>query len=190
MSSMDFTNRFLYDSIGNPSQDFNVRTLNNYNGTAVLSYAGTTSAAIKIQSTNKGFLPPLMPTTTKLAMSSPLAGLIVFDTTKTALNYYSGTAWVDLGLVANNTTPGLVSLAAQVMGAGTKSFPSAVAVGTTAVPAASAVLDVPSTTQGFLPPRMTSAQKNAIASPAAGLMVYDTDLSRPCFYNGSGWITI
>lgn len=53
-----------------------------------------------------------------------------------------------------------------------------------------ASLQVDSTTQGFLPPRMTSAQKNLIASPAAGLMVYDTDLNRPCFYSGSAWVTL
>lgn len=55
---------------------------------------------------------------------------------------------------------------------------------------ASAHLQVDSTTQGFLPPRMTTAQKNAIASPAEGLMVYDTDLKRPCFYNATSWITL
>jgi hypothetical protein len=40
---------------------------------------------------------------------------------------------------------------------------------------ASARLAVNSTTQGFLPPRMTSAQRTAIASPATGLIVYQTD---------------
>jgi hypothetical protein len=42
---------------------------------------------------------------------------------------------------------------------------------------ASAKMQVESTTQGFLPPRMTTTQKNAIATPAAGLVVYDTDLN-------------
>jgi len=45
----------------------------------------------------------------------------------------------------------------------------------TLTPAATAVLDVTSTTQGFLPPRMTIAQRNAIASPANGLIVFCTD---------------
>jgi hypothetical protein len=40
--------------------------------------------------------------------------------------------------------------------------------------AASSVLDVQSTTQGFLPPRMTLAQRTAISSPAVGLIVYET----------------
>jgi hypothetical protein len=54
----------------------------------------------------------------------------------------------------------------------------------------SAIVNIESTTQGFLPPRMTTAQKNAIATPATGLMVYDTDLARPCFFNGATWITL
>jgi len=53
---------------------------------------------------------------------------------------------------------------------------------------ASARLDVESTTQGFLPPRMTTTQKNAIASPAAGLMVYDTTLNQMSYYNGTAWV--
>jgi hypothetical protein len=55
---------------------------------------------------------------------------------------------------------------------------------------ASAVLEVSSTTRGFLPPRMTTAEKNLIATPANGLIVYDTTLARPCFFNGATWITL
>jgi hypothetical protein len=54
-------------------------------------------------------------------------------------------------------------------------------------PNASAILDVSSTTKGFLPPRMTTTQKNAISSPASGLMVYDTDTNKLCCYNGTSW---
>jgi hypothetical protein len=62
--------------------------------------------------------------------------------------------------------------------------------GATAITDASSVLTLTSTTKGFLPPRMTTAQKNAIATPATGLMVFDTDLVRPCFFNGATWITL
>jgi hypothetical protein len=54
----------------------------------------------------------------------------------------------------------------------------------------SSKLTIESTTQGFLPPRMTTTQKNAIASPATGLQVFDTTLNRPCFYDGTTWITL
>src|SRR6266487_3806089 len=56
-----------------------------------------------------------------------------------------------------------------------------------AAPSSSAMLDVQSTTKGVLIPRMTTAQRTAIASPAKGLMVYDTDLNAFSFYDGSTW---
>jgi hypothetical protein len=52
---------------------------------------------------------------------------------------------------------------------------------------ATAHLDVQSTTKGFLPPRMTTTQKNAISSPAAGLVVYDSTTNKLCCYDGSSW---
>ncbi|MDI5886746.1 hypothetical protein [Flavobacterium yafengii] len=55
----------------------------------------------------------------------------------------------------------------------------------TITPHASSVLDVSSTTQGMLTPRMTTAQRLAIASPADGLMVYDTDLKSFYHYNST-----
>lgn len=54
---------------------------------------------------------------------------------------------------------------------------------------ASAIFDVQSTLKGFLPPRMTTTQKNAIASPSAGLVVYDTDLNKLCVFTTT-WQTI
>jgi hypothetical protein len=60
----------------------------------------------------------------------------------------------------------------------------------TATPSASALLDVQSTTKGFLPPRMTTTQKNAIASPAAGLVIYDTTLNKLCVRVAAAWQTV
>jgi hypothetical protein len=54
-------------------------------------------------------------------------------------------------------------------------------------PNASALLDLTSTTKGLLLPRMTTTQINAIATPAAGLTVYNTTLALICFYNGTAW---
>lgn len=64
-----------------------------------------------------------------------------------------------------------------------------VAIGATSVNA-SAILDIVSTAKGFLPPRMTTTQKNAISSPAEGLVVYDLTLHKLCVYTGSAWETI
>ncbi|MBM3167762.1 MAG: hypothetical protein FJZ76_00625 [Bacteroidetes bacterium] len=60
----------------------------------------------------------------------------------------------------------------------------------TSTPASSAKLDVSSITQGFLPPRMTQAQRNAISSPASGLIIWCTDSGtrgQLQVYDGAGW---
>lgn len=54
--------------------------------------------------------------------------------------------------------------------------------------AASAILEAASTTQGFLPPRMTTAQRDAIASPALGLQMVSLTDSLPYMWNGSQYI--
>lgn len=60
-------------------------------------------------------------------------------------------------------------------------------IGTT-TDVASSILTLASTTKGFLPPRMTNAQRLAIASPAVGLIVYCTDAVEGLYVNKStGW---
>jgi hypothetical protein len=57
----------------------------------------------------------------------------------------------------------------------------------TPTPNASAALDIESTTKGFLPPQVTTAQMNAIAAPATGLMVYNTTTGCVEYYTGLVW---
>ncbi|MCP4123820.1 MAG: hypothetical protein GY751_18885, partial [Bacteroidetes bacterium] len=57
-------------------------------------------------------------------------------------------------------------------------------------PQASSSLEVYSTTTGVLVPRMTSAQRTAIGSPATGLLVYDTNSNSFWYYNGTAWTDI
>jgi uncharacterized protein (TIGR02145 family) len=59
-----------------------------------------------------------------------------------------------------------------------------------ATPDASAILDVSSTTKGFLPPRMNTSQRNAISSAAEGLLIYNTDSACLELWNGSEWYDI
>ena len=67
-----------------------------------------------------------------------------------------------------------------------------VSYNTTGAPAdASAMLDVQSTSKGVLVPRMTAAQKAAIATPATGLMVFQTDgTAGYYYYSGSAWTMV
>jgi hypothetical protein len=57
----------------------------------------------------------------------------------------------------------------------------------TSTPSSKAKLEISSTTQGFLPPRMTTTQRDAITSVPAGLMIYNTTTNKLNFYNGSAW---
>jgi hypothetical protein len=77
-----------------------------------------------------------------------------------------------------------------ITGAGpTIRLPREVGINFNAQNNASAVLQVDSTTKGFLPPRMTTAQKNLIVTPPAGLVIYDSTLNKLCVYT-TAWETV
>ena len=71
-------------------------------------------------------------------------------------------------------------------------FSQNIGINTTgAQPNSSAMLDVSSTSKGILIPRMTASQKNAIASPATGLQIYQTDGTVGFYYyNGNAWMQL
>lgn len=94
----------------------------------------------------------------------------------------SGTDYTDMGLEGS----GLVSMKSNGTAFLYGNSAGSVNVGSSTIDA-SAKLSVTSTTQGFLPPRMTTTQKNAISTPAAGLMVFDNTLGKYNFYNGTAW---
>ena len=59
----------------------------------------------------------------------------------------------------------------------------------TSNPNTSAALDITSDSLGFLPPRMDSVKRNAIASPAVGLTIYNTSNNSFEYYNGTKWFS-
>lgn len=78
-----------------------------------------------------------------------------------------------------------------VLGEASTGINSSLHVGNSfAAAAASAVLELTSTTKGMLFPRMTGAQQAAISSPATGLHIYNTDSLALCWYNGSAWVKV
>jgi uncharacterized protein (TIGR02145 family) len=89
---------------------------------------------------------------------------------------------------ADTSNGGIVTTGAQTF-AGNKIFNANVGIGT-ATPAASAQLDVSSTSKGFLPPRMTTVQRDAITSPVAGLIVYNITTSSLEIRNSSAWVSL
>jgi len=74
----------------------------------------------------------------------------------------------------------------------TKSYSQSVSVNNNAAaPDSSAILDVSSSTKGLLIPRMTAGQKMAIATPATGLLIYQTDGDTGFYYySGTNWFLL
>jgi len=106
----------------------------------------------------------------------------------------SGTAGAPSITFSGDSNTGLYNIGADTLGittGGTERMRigSTGNVGIGGSPDANAILDIQSTTKAFMPPRMTTAQKNAIASPAAGMVVYDTDLKAISYYNGTAWLS-
>ena len=106
-----------------------------------------------------------------------------------ANNFMNGTVAGDVVLRIDDNTKKIV------LGAGVGGTATMVVTGTSvgigiSAPATTALLDLSSTTKGFLPPRMTEAQRNAIVSPVPGLIVYCTNCGedgQPQFYTGTRW---
>lgn len=138
------------------------------------------SAKLEVNSANndKGFLPPRMSTTDRDNIAGATAGLVIYNTTTNTLQFSDGTNWVDL---ADNSTTGVSGT--EPAGNGD------VGIGTP-TPNVNAVLDVESTTQGFLPPRLTTAERNVLPSPAEGLVIFNTDRSTLEFCDGTNWIDL
>ena len=136
---------------------------------------------------------------------------VVYITNTLTTKRFNGTSWVaysgTAALVGGNSVAGTMTignnLGAQLnlkingisrfaIAAGgylRQAAPAYIGSNITTNAHASSILELASTTKGFLAPRMTTAQKNAIATPAAGLLVYDTDLDGYYYYEG-GWLPL
>src|SRR5258706_1481054 len=103
---------------------------------------------------------------------------LVGNSNATSSSKLGTTNAIDLRLFTNNSEKMRINTA------------GAVGIGTTA-PSGSAKLDITSVTRGLLIPRMTQTQRDAIASPATGLLIYQTN-STPGFYyyTGALWAAV
>ncbi len=166
-----------------------------------------TSALLDVSSTTKGLLIPRMTTAQRTAIATPATGLMVYDLTTASQWFYNGAAWEEFHSTSNAWSQGGNTLTAASSLGSLNAFTydllyngtTKMTVGSTlrlsqasvnatgAAPAASAMLDVSSTTQGMLVPRMTSAQRTAIAAPSTGLWVYDTTTGTFWYYDGTVW---
>ena len=130
---------------------------------------------------------------TGTAIGFAFAGARMFESVGIA----SGVNYIRVQQAITGSSPALsaqgtdtnINLTIIAKGSGSAIISSTAKIGAATAPNASSVLDIESTTKGFLPPRMTTAQKNAIATPATGLVVFDTDLAKLCVF-ATTWQTI
>ena len=105
----------------------------------------------------------------------------------------AATGNVGIGVVPVNKldVEGAVAIGASYSGTSTAPADGLIVKGKvgigTSSPNANAILDVTSTTKAFMPPRMTTAQRDAVSSPAAGMVIYNTTTNVLNFHNGTAW---
>jgi hypothetical protein len=109
----------------------------------------------------------------------------------TAIGYGANVATSNTIQLGNADITNVKTSGAIAAGAGTSSIAGSLVIGDASITGASAALEVKSTTKGFLLPRLTTAQRDAISSPELGLMIYNTSINifqgfvgqRPPLYN-------
>jgi hypothetical protein len=142
-------------------------------------------------------------------------GMMYFNTSDSRVHVYTGSAWTSLAIRTGDTltTPTIsnptvssgtftnaslvnptidtqtttgTSLLADIQAIG----PVQIGNPTHIAANSKAVLELISTTKGFLPPRMTGTERDAISSPTTGLLVYNTSTNKMNVYNGSSWVEV
>ena len=124
-------------------------------------------------------------TATKLATSRNINGVAFDGSANVTVTTDAGTL---TGTTLNSTITGSSLTSVGILTGATVN--GKVIVGSLSATTSSAVLEVGSTTQGFLPPRMTIAQRNAISDLSIGLMIWNTTINQLEVYNGSLWVNM
>ncbi len=147
---------------------------------------------------NVGVVPNTLITgATKTKLTYDTKGLVTAGTDATTAdiapstnkNYVTDAQLIIIGNTSGTNTgdQNLASVLTQGTDAGNKKIINVNQQGIgTSTPNVSSALEISSTTQGFLPPRMTQFQRDLI-SPVLGLIVYNLDTKRPNYYDGSEW---
>jgi len=135
------------------------------------------TAKLDISSTTQGILIPRMIKAERDAIGlpgAPASGLLIYQTDNTpGFYFYNGTAWTIVGDNLGNHT------ATQALKLGNNKIENAqsLVIGAAAA-TAGAVLDVNSTTGTFLPPRMSSTERDALTTVPSGSIIYNTTVNK------------
>jgi len=174
------------------------------------------SAMLDITSDNSGVLIPRMTELQKSSINSPATGLMIYQTDGlTGFWYFNGSSWVQsLGAAGVTGATGVTGPTGAAgasgllpSGSATGNTPywdgsqwvvnssnifnngGAVGIGTV-TPHSSAALEILSNDGGLLPPRLTTVQRDAILSPAEGLMIYNISSGCINYRNNNQWLEV
>ncbi|MCX6269054.1 MAG: hypothetical protein NTW16_17160 [Bacteroidetes bacterium] len=138
------------------------------------------TAMLDVSSTNSGMLIPRVSAAARNQIPSPAAGLLIYNMDDNLFNYYNGSSWYQLGATPFASATGILSPGGGV----------AINASPGVLPDNSAMLDVNDPSRGILIPRVTTAAREAMISPATGLFTYKPEGNILFFFNGSQWITL
>jgi hypothetical protein len=177
-------------------------------GAVSIGGSADASAVLSISSTSKGVLIPRMNTSERNLITTPATGLMIYNTETKSFNYFDGVSWNLVGgndNLGNHTASKNIKLSShylsndgdneglsidnigKVIISGESSVGKGMLIGTGGL-SPSAILELESTTKGFLPSRMSTAERKDI-SPEKGLMVFDNELNSLFIYNGTKWVS-
>ena len=152
-------------------------------------------ASLDLQGSGKGILLPRLTTAQRDSLASApdpsIAGLSIYNTDTSRFEVFDGTVWN--GAVAAPTTcsSGAGCSTAIETGLDAQSKQGSLGLNASTTPNAKASLDLRGTNKGFLPPRLTTTQRDALTpSPdpsLQGLLVYNSTLNELQRYDGSSW---
>ena len=182
----------VYNTSTNTTDTYDGATWQRFGQQTLIKGTGSTSATTSLLVTNSGGA------VQGLAVSDDGTAYIGWDSTGAFNSYFSSNGDVQLGRYGNGLQYTKSINRVRLCNNNFEFLGSTLYVGNAALSGsflflggvynASAIVTLTSTTQGFLPPRMTNAQRGLITTPAIGLMVYCTDAVEGIYvYKSTGW---
>lgn len=153
------------------------------------------SAALEVNSSTKGFLPPRMTTSQRDAISSPENGLIIYNSTTGKLNIRENGSWSELSttnrvqtITGNQTFTGSNTFNGATTLAGTNTISGNTTFTGTSTFNNTATFNNPLTFNSVIrTPNYTTSNRNAISSPSAGMLLYNTTTNLLTYRDNAGW---
>ena len=148
------------------------------------------SSVLEITSTDSGVVFSRMTEAQKNAIASPIIGMVIYQTDNTeGLYQYKSSGWetIDPGDISGTTNFVSKFTSGNVLGDSViYDNGSSVAIGTTGIDP-SAIFQLSSNSKGFLGPKMSETDRDAIVGPTAGIIIYNIDTNKLNLWDGTKW---